>query len=390
MTGWLQHDDHSDHQGRKRKRRRPSSPDPRSHGEDPSSASLVPLYADSSWVAANIPHIQRQIVGWLRRRGIATEPAVEAFHEAIAQLYKRPRPLYSRRAVSRWLSRASWHAAENAKRRTRRWVAHHRLIPDPDPDASTVESGPEARWEDVAQLRAALRELPDMRRSHRDALLRVVQAELAAMGAEAEAEALGAALGVPTSDAGADRDQARKVLERAQAGLRARLRGWLAGVPVTRWVLRRHDVPLETRALALAASVVVGVASVSVLPGAEPSSASSAAETQVAARGRDTAPGQLAPSTEHDPQTADPLLVASGSGPRPTSTSTTTVTPTTIEVEPPPPLLARNRTTVSGEEREPGNTPLLCVRHLPVVGEQCVPHPRRTDPNSVLLPTPEK
>lgn len=331
-----------------------------------------------------MPDLQRQIVGYLRHRGVAAEPAVEAFHEAVAQLYKRRRPLHSRRAVSRWLSRASWHAAQRATKQARQWVKHHRLTPAPDTVA--VDDEVEAGWETVAQLRAAMQEVAAMRPSHRDALRRVVQAELAAMGAVDAAEALGATLPARPAEAETSRDQARKVLERAQQRLRTRLREWLAGVPLTRWVLRRNDVPFEARALAVAATVVVGMASVAtVLPGAIPSRAESVAAAG-AAPTRDGGIRQL-PSQQGAVATPGvaPHRVPVGAEPVSSTTSTTTTV-----LESPPSPLPRNRTTVEGENREPGNASLVCVRHVPGVGQQCVAHPLYTGPEGATPTLPDK
>jgi hypothetical protein len=356
-------------QGGTPKRRRAPNDQLQTHGAHPSAAaSPLPLYADPDWIAANFGQFERQTVDALLRLGASREDAIEAFHDAVLQLYAEPKPdLTDRRAVSRFLRLASFRLLSKQRHKL------GRIRLEAEVDEAAVDPEAEAAVEYRLRLDEALKALYEMGPVNREALLAALRRELVAMtGTEPD-----------TGGSSGSTVVERKRLSRARMQLRQRTRDWRAGIALPR--LHRNDfgdrhVPASIGAVLCVASVVV----VSLPRAGEPSRAASIApsnmqQSSLAPPDPPQRPAPTAGSTaNHDVRQVTSLTQPSPAEPEHAG----------VSAQAPTPLLEGSTLGATNHSRPAGDDSLVCVRRLRPLEDTCVDHPLRTDGPPVPQPGP--
>lgn len=328
---------------------RPPDEHSAAHGQDTFPDATLPLYADSLSLAALLPFLEAQVVASLGRRGFDSDAARDAFQDALVRLLRHRPAFADRAALARWLSLVSYRAAEKAKARNARVLLSELVDWRATDDPSEYV---EARL----AFDALVGELSAMRPTDREVIIAHLNSD-AAPPAIRRSES-----------------QERVRLHRARRRLRNRFRGWLAGVPVCRFVPQRRtgvEVPTTT-VLALSVAAVVGVVA--------------------SVTGDTTAAGEAPPFVE-------PRIVVA----RRTTTGATPVAPPTDApsridglryLDPEPiPAVAQNTPSAPGRwviaagpadtaagtsTRSPDDNSLVCFGNVPLVDDRCVEHPLRS------------
>jgi len=334
------------------------------HRPTSSPDALERLYADPAWIASHLPAMRRRVVSGLRSRGFAAEQAEDAFAEAVVRLFVHLPDRRTTRSVMQWLSLVAYRTGTRSASAWRQGLR------------AATETPPVSRADDPVSIveerelwKATLGATTRMNDGKRAALLWVIQRELVAMEAVAEAARLEQWL----RSTGGSESSSRQLRLRARQQLRDRLRHMRALVPALSFTRLSGSRTVDPRALAMGAAALIGVATVF---SGSVTTAPSDASTGVPAI---TDAGD-ALASKHTPSgdPAVPMLPAAEAGkrlqpgtPRARSGLTGGDTPVrTVRHQ-----IPGTGTVVYGTDRPPGTTFLVCVHGTPSVGSACVDHP---------------
>lgn len=327
------------------------------------------FYASAEEIAAALESHRATVVRSLRRQRFSRETAEEAFDLALVNFYRsRPSIGGPSAALARWLRRAAFHRANEL--RDRMGSIEVELMADVDDRPADDHDQEALHWR--LTLRAVMARVFRLRPEDRDAVLGVVQRELADMGEEEEAARLAAFL---TREGPTDRDLNYMRLHRARTKLR-RFRGRLAVVPLGRW-WRRVRMAVEYPA---AAAAGMGVAAMVVVATVSPARSTdeptkTSVETGIPVRAEAAVPDGASGQHQRVPVRDSPE--STGSSPRPDVAQAPRYEATLRT----PPLPVSD-TNVEKHPRPPGDKSIVCVRNAGPVASACVRHPLAPDPLS--------
>lgn len=326
----------------------------------------VQFYASEMEIAAFFESQKATVVRALLRQHFTEETAEEAFDLAVVNLYRSRPPVAGPDAgLARWLRKAAFHRAKELRERAGsvevELVAHVEDRPADDSDHDALH------WRET--LQSVMARVATLRPEDRDAVLGVVQRELADMGEDEQAARLAAFL---AREEQPDRDLTYTRLHRARTKLR-RYPGRLIALLPGRWWRRLRaalDTPVAAAGVGLAAVVIATAPPAGSIAdqrgGAAETSVDVARLVQVASDGGALAalasPSNVAPEP--------PSKAVSPTGPMATSPPSTFRTPP----------LPVSETAVAKHPRPPGDASLACLRNLGPLTAACVRHPLAPDP----------
>lgn len=300
----------------------------------------------------------------LRRQGHPEDRAGEAFHDAVVVLYQKCPNKVTRREVNHFLRQVAFQKAKKAARAMAK-IDLGVARPD-EPEDSTADTTAEVR----SAFRASVKALSSLPPRDRRLLLQRLQVELVAMDEAEAADVLQIQIDALGNDEGSAGER-RMRLARARQQLRARVRGWLVGVPVIRaW--QRDGWSPEVRGVGLAAGAVFVVASAMNIP----QQTSSAAPASRRALNPNPAVMSVVGDKAHALRPTRPSAAPQSShvigdaGQVPAREHR--------DNSPPPVAVPRHPATeVSGSRRPSRDNALVCLKNFPVLPDSCVPHPLR-------------
>lgn len=330
------------------------------------------LYASDADIAAALGSHRSTVIRSLRRRGFTRTTVEEAFDAAVVTLYRlRPALASCGQPLGRWLRQAAYHRAVDLVRSAGPGELLMPTVPEV-PDAGGPDTVVEARL----ALAAVLARVAAMRPADRNAVLIVLQQELADMGEPDQAAALTAFLADHTT---ASRESSYMRLSRARARLR-RIRGTFTVLPVAAWSRTRLTGTARPLVAGVGVATAVLATQLRVIP---PSSPTEGRRTVVQIRSDEG----LAP-LPGDPSTPKRMtglytdldstsFVRFGRG-RPSGGSGQSSSFQT-------PPLPVSGSGVRNHPRPPGDKSVLCVRDAGPLTSACLRHPLTTGDSDVFI-----
>ncbi|HVF76066.1 MAG TPA: hypothetical protein VM938_13580 [Acidimicrobiales bacterium] len=319
---------------------------------------VLPVYRDPEALASFFHKVDGEVRATLRRQGLAPESVNDIAQEAWLRLFKRGPALGTAAETAKWLSLVSYRLAVQTTRKERRRVRRLREV---FAEGQEVLPDVAERVELRSQLPALLDAFRSLSDSDRTALVTAANA-------------------TPRGSTRRERDAVSLRVLRARRRLLRRLRGWLAGLPIS-WLPSRQSQEViqgTTRWVGACAVVAVTVAVGGAVVSSQPANELAATNAFVEREGLPSDPGVGAPHVRRVqlgpvPQarrSAEPAASRAGAD----TGGTRTLVVLAADGQP--------RAVVGEPPRRGGE--LMCHGNLPLIEPQCIEHPLRRLPPATL------